>query len=143
MRIRRAKSYADSTVDALTKRNKQADSRNSFAGGGRRHVAARGQLGRGRTHPGLGPLSYQCSSPMVCAMARKPDAEAFRTITDARPDDETIPGLLILRTEGRKTFASVPSVAENLRRLVQAADPEVVVFDCRDRGRARAGARSR
>jgi len=75
-------------------------------------------------------LFYQSSRPMVYAMARKPGTEVFRPITGAHPEDETIPGLLVLRTEGRMTFASVPSVAENLRRLVQAAEPVVVVFEC-------------
>ena len=46
------------------------------------------------------------------------------------PTDEIVPGLLILRTEGRLTFASVPSVSEGIRKLVHAVDPKVVVFEC-------------
>ena len=48
----------------------------------------------------------------------------FRSLDD-HPDDETLPGLLIMRTEGRMYFASVPRVDERLQELVLAADPKV------------------
>ncbi|SOY70420.1 Sulfate transporter (fragment) [Cupriavidus taiwanensis] len=75
-------------------------------------------------------LFYQASTPVVYAMARKPGTDVFRPLTGEHPTDETLPGLLILRTEGRMTFASVPSVTEGFRNLVQAANPRVVVFEC-------------
>ncbi len=46
------------------------------------------------------------------------------------PDDETFPGLLIARTEGRIFFANVAWIVENLWSLVQQAAPQVLVLDC-------------
>jgi sulfate permease, SulP family len=75
-------------------------------------------------------LFYQSSRPLVYAMARKPGTEVFRPLTGQHPGDETIPGLLIVRTEGRMTFASAPHVGEYLSTLVTAASPKVVIFEC-------------
>jgi MFS superfamily sulfate permease-like transporter len=41
-----------------------------------------------------------------------------------------IPGLLILRTEGRMTFASAPHLSERLWVLIGAARPGVVILEC-------------
>jgi anti-anti-sigma factor len=38
--------------------------------------------------------------------------------------------LLIVRTEGRMTFASAPQVRQRLRALVEEAKPEVVILEC-------------
>jgi sulfate permease, SulP family len=48
----------------------------------------------------------------------------------APPDDESIPGVLIVRVEERMTFASAPRAGEQLRALVQDAQPRVLVLDC-------------
>jgi SulP family sulfate permease len=42
----------------------------------------------------------------------------------------TIPGLLIVRTEGRMTFASAPQVGETLWALIDAAKPKVLIVEC-------------
>jgi MFS superfamily sulfate permease-like transporter len=46
------------------------------------------------------------------------------------PEDETIPGLLIVRTEGRMTFASAPQARERLAALIGEAHPQVVILEC-------------
>ena len=61
-------------------------------------------------------------------LGRKPGTDIFRPLAD-HPDDETLPGLMILRTEGRLTFASAPQVADRMQALVAAAAPQVLVFD--------------
>jgi len=75
-------------------------------------------------------LLYQANHPLVYAVRRKPGTDVFRPESGDHPDDETIPGLLIVRTEGRMTFASAPQVRQRLRALVEEAKPEVVILEC-------------
>jgi high affinity sulfate transporter 1 len=75
-------------------------------------------------------LLYQANHPLVYAVRRKPGTDVFRPQSADHPDDETIPGLLIVRTEGRMTFASAPQVRQRLRALVEEAKPEVVILEC-------------
>jgi MFS superfamily sulfate permease-like transporter len=75
-------------------------------------------------------LFYQANHPAVYAVGRKPGTEVFRPLLGEHPGDETFPGLLIVRTEGRMTFASAPRVGERLRALVDEANPRVVILEC-------------
>jgi SulP family sulfate permease len=75
-------------------------------------------------------LLYQANHPPVYVVGRKPGTEVFRPLSQDHAGDETIPGLLIVRTEGRMTFASAPRVRERIRILVQEARPEVVILEC-------------
>ncbi len=54
-------------------------------------------------------LFYQANHPPVYALRRKPGTDVFRPHSADHPDDETIPGLLIIKTEGRMNFASAPA----------------------------------
>jgi hypothetical protein len=58
-------------------------------------------------------LTYQAKHPLVYAVRRKPGTEVFRPQSSDHPGDETVPGLLIVRTEGRMTFASAPRVCSS------------------------------
>jgi sulfate permease, SulP family len=75
-------------------------------------------------------LFYQANHPLVYSVRRKPGTDVFRPESKDHPEDETIPGLLIVRTEGRMTFASAPRVRHRLRELVDEARPEVVILEC-------------
>jgi len=75
-------------------------------------------------------LLYQANHPLVYAVRRKPHTDVFRPQSPDHPEDETIPGLLIVRTEGRMTFASAPWVRQRIQALVQQAHPQVVILDC-------------
>jgi sulfate permease, SulP family len=75
-------------------------------------------------------LFYQANHPLVYAVKRKPGTQVFRPRSADHPEDESIPGLLIIRTEGRMTFASVPRAREPLKALVDAAHPKVVILEC-------------
>jgi SulP family sulfate permease len=75
-------------------------------------------------------LFYQANHPRVYVVGRKPDTDVFRPLSGDHPRDETIPGLLIVRTEGRMTFASAPQTGEVLWALVDEAHPEVVILEC-------------
>ena len=57
-----------------------------------------------------------------------PGRSVFRPILDAHPEDESFPGLLIVRPEG-SIFFNVAGIGEQLWSLVDAEAPGVVVFD--------------
>jgi MFS superfamily sulfate permease-like transporter len=75
-------------------------------------------------------LMYQANHPPMYAMGRKPGTGIFRPLTGEHPGDETTPGLLIVRTEGRMNFASAPRVSDRLWTLIRDADPQVLIIDC-------------
>jgi MFS superfamily sulfate permease-like transporter len=75
-------------------------------------------------------LFYQANHPLVYIVKRKPGTEVFRPQSADHPQDESIPGLLIVRTEGRMTFASAPYARERLAGLVNELHPEVVILEC-------------
>jgi sulfate permease, SulP family len=76
-------------------------------------------------------LAQQAYNPAVYALGRKPGTRVFRARTPHHADDETWPGLLILRSEGRLFFANAERVADRARILIDADRPRVLVFDLR------------
>ncbi|HSR32751.1 MAG TPA: SulP family inorganic anion transporter [Anaerolineae bacterium] len=74
-------------------------------------------------------IIVQANHPPLYVMGRKPGTDVFRPLRD-HPDDETFPGLLILRTEGRIYFANAPRVREQALALIQREKPSVIVVDC-------------
>ncbi len=76
-------------------------------------------------------LAHQAYNPAVYALGRKRGTTVFRPRTADHPDDETWPGLLILRTEGRLFFANAERVADQIRALVDDARPRVLALDFR------------
>ncbi len=75
-------------------------------------------------------LFYQANHPLVYIVRRKSGTDLFRPQSVDHPGDETLPGLLIVRTEGRMTFASMPHARERMAALIQQAHPRVVILDC-------------
>jgi high affinity sulfate transporter 1 len=75
-------------------------------------------------------LIYQANHPLVYTVGRKPGTDVFRPQSEDNSGDETLPGLLIVRTEGRMTFASAPQARERLARLIEEAHPRVVILEC-------------
>jgi SulP family sulfate permease len=75
-------------------------------------------------------LFYQANHPLVYTLGRKPGTSVFRPRSAEHPEDESIPGLLVVRTEGRMTFASVPHARVRLAALVAEAKPRVIILDC-------------
>ncbi len=74
-------------------------------------------------------ILYQASFPPVYAIRRKPGTDVFRPVSPEHPEDESVPGLLIVRTEGRMNFASAPNTSDKLWSLIHEADPRIVVFE--------------
>jgi len=74
-------------------------------------------------------LAYQAAEPKIYVLGRKPGTNVFRPLSKEHPEDETFPGLLLLRPEGRIFFANVGYLSQKVRALVEAANPQVVVLD--------------
>jgi SulP family sulfate permease len=74
-------------------------------------------------------LASQVADPPVYVLGRKPGTNVFRPRTNEHPEDETYPGLLLLRLEGRVFFANAKNIGEKIRLLVIEAQPKVVVLD--------------
>ncbi|MGE5413126.1 MAG: SulP family inorganic anion transporter [Syntrophomonadaceae bacterium] len=74
-------------------------------------------------------LAYQAADPPVRVLGRKPGTNVFRPRSAEHPEDETFPGLLILRPEGRIFFANAGRIGQKVRSLVGEAAPKVVVLD--------------
>lgn len=75
-------------------------------------------------------LFYEANHPPVYILGRKPGTDVFRRRCADHPEDESFPGLLIVRTEGRMTFASVPRARERLAALVHDAKVQVIILEC-------------
>ncbi len=78
----------------------------------------------------LSTLAYQANHPPVYALGRKPGTDVFRPLSPDHPDDETPPGLLILRTEGRVYFANAERISDKMWALFHQFKPRVVLMDC-------------
>ncbi len=76
-------------------------------------------------------LAYQVADPPVYVLGRKPGTNVFRPRSAEHPEDETFPGLLLLRLEGRVFFANAERIAEKIRLLVEEAQPKVVALHLR------------
>ncbi len=75
-------------------------------------------------------LAYQASNPAVYEVVRKPGTNVFRRRSPEHPEDESYPGLLMIRLEGRIFFANTERVLDLVGPLVAAANPKVLVLDC-------------
>jgi MFS superfamily sulfate permease-like transporter len=75
-------------------------------------------------------LAHQVYNPPVYVLGRKHGTDVFRALSAEHPDDETWPGLLILRTEGRVFFANAQRFGDGMWPLIEQAKPSVVVIDC-------------
>jgi MFS superfamily sulfate permease-like transporter len=76
-------------------------------------------------------LAYQAANPRLYVLGRKPGTQVFRPRSDEHPEDETFPGLLMVRPEGRLFFANAQRMGEQLRSLIDVAQPKVVAMDFR------------
>jgi len=74
-------------------------------------------------------LASQSANPHLYVIGRKRGADVLRPLSPEHPDDETFPGLLILRPEGRIFFFNAPLVGQRLRALVEEHRPRVLVLD--------------
>jgi len=74
-------------------------------------------------------LAYQVADPPVYVLGRKPGTNVFRRRSAEHPQDESFPGLLVLRIEGRVFFLNAARIGEKIRELVEELQPRVVAVD--------------
>jgi anti-anti-sigma factor len=74
-------------------------------------------------------LIYQANRPPVYEVAYNRAQRVFRKAGENEAD-ETLPGLLLLRVEGRLTFANAENAADKIRPLVEQSKARVVVLEC-------------
>jgi SulP family sulfate permease len=74
-------------------------------------------------------LAQQVSDPPVRVLGRKPGTNVFRPRSEEHPDDETFPGLLLVRPEGRMFFANAAHIRQKIQRFMAEAKPNVVALD--------------
>ena len=74
-------------------------------------------------------LAYQIADPPVYVLGRKPGTNVFRPRNHEHPDDETFPGLLLLRLEGRVFFANAGQIAHKIKPMIEEAQPKIVMLD--------------
>jgi MFS superfamily sulfate permease-like transporter len=65
----------------------------------------------------------------VYAVAWNREKGIFRRAGD-NSSDETFPGLLMLRAEGRLTFANAANAGEKMQVLVEEAQPRIIAMEC-------------
>jgi high affinity sulfate transporter 1 len=74
-------------------------------------------------------VARQDYDPPVYAIGRQRGTSVFRALSEASSNDETWPGLLIVRIEGRLFFANAQRAADLIRPLLDRAKPSVLLFD--------------
>lgn len=73
-------------------------------------------------------LIWLAGHPPVYIIGRKPGTHIFRPLA-IYPEDETFPGLLILRPEGLLYFASISRALESITSLVIQNKPKILALD--------------
>jgi anti-anti-sigma factor len=74
-------------------------------------------------------LVYHANRFPPHVLARKPGTNVFRPRSPEHPEDETFPGLLLVRPEGGIYFGNVARLDQQVRELRLAATPRVIALD--------------
>jgi sulfate permease, SulP family len=77
----------------------------------------------------MASLLHQANNPPVSLVGRKKGTHVFRPRSVEHPDDESFPGLAIIRPEGRIYFGNAHAVAEKMRAFAEREKPRVIVLD--------------
>ncbi len=65
----------------------------------------------------------------ILVLGRKPGTNVFRPLSPEHPEDETFPGMLLLRPEGAVYFGNAPRLGQKIRALMRESAPKVLVLD--------------
>jgi len=76
-------------------------------------------------------LAQQAYDPPVHVVGRKRGTDVFRPRSSDHPDDESWPGLLILRLEGRAFFLNAQRIGDRMSQLIATEQPTLVILDGR------------
>ncbi|MDX2503357.1 MAG: SulP family inorganic anion transporter [Gammaproteobacteria bacterium] len=74
-------------------------------------------------------LFSQIANPRVHVLARKNGTNVLRPLSGEYPDDETFPGLLIVRPEGRIFFVNAQNIKDRIWSLLDEYEPKALVID--------------
>jgi len=74
-------------------------------------------------------LACHLADPPVYVLRRKPGTNVFRPESPEHPEDESFPGLLLLRPEGPIFFANAAHIAHQIEPLIRKTQPTVVAVD--------------
>jgi sulfate permease, SulP family len=75
-------------------------------------------------------LAHMANNPRVSEVRRKPGTNVFRPCSPEHPEDEAIPGMVIIRPEGRLYFGNAAVVAARITELVHSSSPRALLLDC-------------
>jgi SulP family sulfate permease len=73
-------------------------------------------------------LLYQANHPPLVVLGRKRGTEVFRD-HNLHPEDETFPGMLVVRVEGMLFFANARRTFARLLELADSSSPRVLLLD--------------
>ena len=76
----------------------------------------------------MATLAIQAAAPQLYVLGRKRGTDVFRPLSGEH-DDETFPGLLMLRPEGRVFFVNAERLGDRIRDLVDEMHPRVIALD--------------
>jgi high affinity sulfate transporter 1 len=76
-------------------------------------------------------LAQQTYDPPVHLIGRKRGTDVLRPRSNEHPDDESWPGLLVIRVEGRAFFLNAQRIGDKISHLIAANRPSIVVLDGR------------
>jgi MFS superfamily sulfate permease-like transporter len=75
-------------------------------------------------------LIIQTNRRPVLILGRKPGTHIFRPLSPENPQDETFPGLLLLKIEGSVHFANSSWLGDLIWPLIHEHRPQVLALDC-------------
>jgi SulP family sulfate permease len=75
-------------------------------------------------------LVWVATHPQMPVLGHQPGTQVFRELGE-HPDDETVPGVVVMRLDGGLFFATADALEDRVRHLVLAErDVRAVVLDC-------------
>ena len=74
-------------------------------------------------------LAYQVANPPLHVLGRKPGTNVFRPCSEEHPEDETFPGLLILKPEVRIFFVNAEQLGHKIWMQIEIAQPRIIAID--------------
>lgn len=74
-------------------------------------------------------LAHQAANPSVHVLGRKRGTNVFRPVSGEHPEDETFPGLLMIRLDGSVFFANTGTLGGKIRPLLVGVNPQVVALE--------------
>lgn len=74
-------------------------------------------------------LASQAANLHIHVIGRKRGTDVLRPLSPEHPDDETFPGLLIVRPEGRIFFLNAQHISQKIQELTKKHAPRVLLLD--------------